>query len=221
MQGTEKVNDKDIVFSTWQSIFKLNEKWFSSFDVVIVDECHHAKAASIKSIMEKLKDCKYRIGMTGTLDGSQTHQLILEGLFGPVKKIITTKQLMDVKSISPLSITSLTFVHPQDECKKLKNCTYQEEIDFLVNCDKRNEAIAKLAVSLKGNTLVLYQFVEKHGQVLYDKISSMKDTNVFFVHGKVESEDRNVIRKQIEGLDESITVASFGTFSTRNQCPKH
>ena len=39
MQGTEKVNDKDIVFSTWQSIFKLNEKWFSSFDVVIVDEC--------------------------------------------------------------------------------------------------------------------------------------------------------------------------------------
>ena len=48
--------------------------------------------------------------------------------------------------------------------------TYQEEMDYLVSNDSRNEFICNLVYSLKGNTLVLFQYVEKHGAVLHGKM---------------------------------------------------
>ena len=48
-----------------------------------------------RQILTKLENCKYRHGFTGTLDGTQTHRLILEGLFGTVEKVVSTKDLMD------------------------------------------------------------------------------------------------------------------------------
>ena len=51
---------------------------------MVGDEAHLFKSKSLTTIMTKLIDCKYRFGMTGTLDGTQTHRLVLEGLFGKV-----------------------------------------------------------------------------------------------------------------------------------------
>ena len=45
--------------------------------------------------MTKLHNAKYRYGFTGTLDGTQTHKWVLEGLFGPSYKIIATKELIE------------------------------------------------------------------------------------------------------------------------------
>ena len=93
-------------FSTWQSIYKLDKKYFEQFDVVIGDEAHLFKAASLASIMSKLHRCRYRFGFTGTLDGTQTHRLVLEGLFGKSKQFITTKELID-KGVRFISIKDL------------------------------------------------------------------------------------------------------------------
>lgn len=94
--GREKIGvTQRIIISTWQSIYKLPASWFSGFGMVIGDEAHNFKAKSLTSILEKCTEAKYRIGTTGTLDGTQTHQLVLEGLFGPVYKVTTTKELMD------------------------------------------------------------------------------------------------------------------------------
>ena len=82
--GREKYNiDNPVVITTWQSIYKEPVKWFDQFDVVIGDEAHQFKSKSLVDIMSKLLDCKYRFGFTGTLDGTQTHKWVLEGLFGP------------------------------------------------------------------------------------------------------------------------------------------
>jgi len=58
--------------------------------------------------------------------------------------------------------------------------------------------------------------VEKHGQVLYDLINSSVDENrkVFFVHGKVDADEREEVRRITEGEDGAIIIASYGTFST-------
>lgn len=220
MQGYTKTLDKQVTFTTWQSVYQQPEKWFKDIGCVIVDECHLAKAASIKSIMEKLVDCKYRYGVTGTLDGTQTNRFVLEGLFGKVRELVTTNQLMKDKNVADLTIKAIVLKHSQEECKSLRGSGYREEIDYIVGSQKRNDFIIKLSLSLDGNTLVLFQFVDKHGKQLYDKLKhAYKKDNVYFVHGKVDAEDRDEIRNIVNNHKNAIIIASYGTFSTGTNIP--
>jgi len=215
MSGQDKNADADIFISTWQSIYKMPKKWFEQFDVIIGDEAHLFKAQSLTSIMTKLEQCKYRFGFTGTLDGTQTHRLVLEGLFGPVMKVITTKELMDNDTVASLRIKGLVLKYDDATRKMMAKANYVEEINFLISCEARNNFIKNLALSQDGNTLLLYQFVEKHGQVLYDLInSSVTDRKVFFVHGKVSADERELVREITEKESNAIIIASYGTFST-------
>lgn len=213
MSGAEKHTDCPIVISTWQSIYKMPKQWFEQFDLVIGDEAHLFKAKSLTTILSNLTDCKYRFGLTGTLDGTQTHKLVLEGLFGTVKKIVTTKELMESNRLAKLTIKALILKHSDTICSQNKNFKYQDEINFLVSNFQRNRFIRNLTASLKGNTLLLYQFVDKHGKILYDMLKD-EDRPVFFIHGGVEVDDREDVRRITEEENNAIIVASYGTFST-------
>lgn len=213
--GEEKETNKQIVISTWQSIYKLTEKYYKDFRVVFGDECHLFKSQSLTSIMTKLTNCPYRVGLTGTLDGSKTHKLVIEGLFGKVQKIISTKDLMDRKLLSPLHINCILLDHSKKDRESCKDLKYPQEIELIINNQKRNEYIRDLAVETKGNTLVLFQYVEKHGKILHDMIKKKETTRkVFFVFGGTEGETRERIREITDKEKNSIIVASFGTFST-------
>ena len=214
--GKDKTTNKCVVISTWQSIYKFPKQWFEQFYAVFGDECHGFKSKSLSSIMNKATEAKFRFGTTGTLDGTQTHKLVLEGLFGPVYKVTTTKELQDNDTLAPLDIKVLLMDYPEDIRKEFGNKTYQQEIDFIVSNSKRNMFIRNLALDQTGNTLVLFQLVEKHGKVLYDLISSRAelDRKVFFVSGAVGADDREAIRKIVEKQTNAIIVASMGTFST-------
>lgn len=215
MAGADKNMRSQIVISTWQSIYKMPKEWFDQFDLVVGDEAHLFKAKSLTSILTKLENCKYRFGLTGTLDGTQTHKLVLEGLFGAVKQVTTTKELMDKSNLANLKIKALILKHEEEICKANKNDKYQDEIDYIVRSNSRNKFIRNLTLSLKGNTLLLYQFVEKHGQVLYNIISAKcEDRPVFFVHGGVGVDEREEVRRITEEENDAIIVASYGTFST-------
>ena len=210
-QGYDRAVTKDVVISTWQSIYKMSKKYFEQFGCVIGDEAHFFKAKSLTGIMTKLHQCKYRFGLTGTLDGTQTHQLVLEGLFGPVNNIVTTKELMDKKTLANLKIKCVVLKHPPIREKM----SYAEELQYLVGNEKRNNFISNLLLHLNGNTLCLFQLVEKHGKILYEQISTLvKDRKVFFVYGGVNSLEREKIREIVENEKDAIIIASFGTFST-------
>lgn len=213
--GQDKKTDKPIVITTWQSIYKMRKDWFKQFDVVIGDEAHLFKAKSLTSILTKLEDCKYRYGFTGTLDGSQTHKLVLEGLFGPCQKVTTTKDLMDQKHLAEFKIKILALKYEEEIRKLVAKMNYQDEMDFLVSHPGRNKFIKNLSMSLEGNTLLLFQYVEKHGKILYDTIKeSAADRQVFFIHGGIDGQERDDIRHIVENETNAIIVASYGTFST-------
>jgi superfamily II DNA or RNA helicase len=216
MAGLDKVSDKQIIVSTWQSIYKMKKDYFDQFDVIIGDEAHLFKAKSLTTILEKMVECKYRYGLTGTLDGTQTHKLVLEGLFGPVKKVTTTKELIDNKQLADFQIKSLALSYTDEERQAVIKMTYQQEMDFIVKHEKRNRFLRNLALSQKGNTLLLFQYVDKHGRVLYDEIvkKAAEGRRVFFVHGGTDSNDREEIRAITEKSEDAIIIASYGTFST-------
>jgi superfamily II DNA or RNA helicase len=209
--GKEKEDTKEVYISTWQSLYKMQKKYFEKFNCVIVDECHTAKAKSIVSIMTKLCDAKYRFGFTGTLDGIEVNKWVLEGLFGPSYKIVKTDELMQKGHLAKLDIKVLLLKHLPQRFE-----LFEDEIQYLINHQKRNNFIKNLALDLKGNTLILFARVEGHGQPLYELINSSKtdDRQVFFVHGGVNTEERELVREITERENNAIIVASYGTFST-------
>jgi superfamily II DNA or RNA helicase len=212
-----KETDKSLTISTWQSLFKMPKEFFEQFDYVIGDEAHLFKAQSLTTIMTSLSNTQYRIGMTGTLDGTKTHKLVLEGLFGPAKQIITTKELIEQGKVTAFDIKCLILKHPDDVCEDSTKWTYQEEMDYLIKSESRNKFIRNLALSMDKNSLVLFQQVEKHGSVLYDMIKGaekLNGRNVYFIHGGVDTEDREKVRAIMEKENDAIIVASYGTYST-------
>ena len=214
-EGHSRETEKQIIISTWQSIYNQPKKWFGQFDMIVGDEAHLFKAVSLTKIMTKMTKCKYRVGLTGTLDGTKTHKLVLEGLFGSVNKVVSTTELQEKGKLAALKIFCLVLQHGKTERDFLKDKTYQEEMDFLVSNTKRNKFIRNLVTGLQGNTLCLFQYVEKHGQTLKEMIEEKADDKkIFYVHGGVEAEEREKIRFITEKSDNAIIVASFGTFST-------
>ena len=209
--GKERETDSQVIITTWQSIYKLPKQYFARFNVVVGDEAHQFKSKSLISIMTKLCDAKYRFGFTGTLDGSQTHKWVLEGLFGPSYKIIKTDELMQKGHLAKLDIKILLLKHPPNRFD-----IFEDEVQYIINHKRRNNFIKNLTLDLKGNSLVLFSRVESHGEPLYHLINNSKidDRHVFFIHGGVETEDRENVREITEKENNAIIVASYGTFST-------
>ena len=213
--GQNKQTEKKVVISTWQSIYKMPEKYFTQFEAVFGDECHLFKAKSLTNIMSKLKDCPYRIGTTGTLDDSQTHKLVIEGLFGRVFNVTTTKTLMENKLLSKLNIECINLQYNVNDIQEVKRVSYQDEIKWIIGNKKRNDFIINLCCKIKGNTLLLFNYVELHGIPLYESIKNIcPDKKVFLIHGGTETEQREKIRHIIDKEENSILVASYGTCST-------
>lgn len=211
--GVDKNVDSDYTITTWQSVYKMRPEYFSKFDVIIGDEAHNFKSKSLVQIMERMPNIEYRYGFTGTLDGSQTNKLVLEGLFGSVVNVTETKTLIKDGTLANFKINVLSLSYNDEERNQVKTLKYKEEMDWLVNHPQRNILIAKMAWSLPGNTLVLFQYVEKHGKILYP-LMQKGPKDVHFIYGDVKGEDRDAVRKHVESSTNNIILASYGTYST-------
>lgn len=214
--GQTKTPEERIVVSTWQSIYNLDKKWFKDFDMVIGDEAHLYKAKSLTSIMEKLVNAHIRFGFTGTLDKVQVNEMTLKGLFGPKYVVTTIKELIENKQITNFNIKSVILKYNNEERQKYNSLSYKDELEYIIDHPRRNEFIKNLVMKLKGNSIVFYRFVEKHGKVIYELIKEElpKDRKVFFISGDVSGEERENIRQAVEKEKDCIIVASYGTTST-------
>ena len=209
--GREKTNEHPVTITTWQSVYKLERSFFEDYNCIIGDEAHLFKSKSLIEIMTKLHHAKYRFGFTGTLDGTQTHKWVLEGLFGPSYKVTKTDELMKQGHLSQLDIQCIVLKHHPQKFE-----TYEDEIQYLISHEQRNKFITNLTLDLKCNTLVLFSRVETHGAILYELINTHKqgERKVFFIHGGVDTEERELVREIAERENNAIIVASYGTFST-------
>ena len=118
---------------------------------------------------------------------------------------------MEKGELTPLKVRVILLKHgyvPFD--------SYQQEMDWIVSNTKRNKFMTKLACDLEGNTLILFNYVEKHGDPLYNVINSNVEENrkVFYIHGGVEASEREEVRELCETQVDAIIIASYGTFST-------
>jgi len=222
--GEEKDSIKPIIITTWQSMQKKKPSYFHKFDVVIVDEGHLAKADQLTKILESSVNASIRYGFTGTLQDTEMHKLVILGLLGPDKKIIGTKQLMDEGYVANLTIKVLLLKYSEEARKELRRAclsakksggsAYQTEMEYIVSSEIRMKQVMNLCKSTVGNSLVLFQLVEKHGKLIAKELEKKTGKIVLFISGATKAEDREEIRKRMEVEENIILVASYGTFST-------
>lgn len=214
--------DAQIVVTTWQSLNNgktaVPASWYKQFDIVVADECHtvnqSSKAKTLVQILSSLTNCYWRFGTTGTLSDNQLNNVSLEGLLGPKNSEVTTKELMDDGYVSSLRIKCIVLSYPEEYRKKAKGLSYPSEIDFIAQFKPRNNFIKNLALSLKGNVLVFFRLVEKHGNVLRDLTVAENSKPVYYIDGSVNGPQREEIRQALEKQDNAVLIASLGTTST-------
>lgn len=216
--GQEKHSEKLCHISTWQSLMNVKQNsFFEEYDFLIVDEAHGIKATELTKILERCTNASYRLGLTGTVDNIKANINTLIGLTGPISKLNTTAELMSRKEIADFMIRCLILKYDKDTAKAIRKFKYQEEIKFIVSNAKRNNFIKNLALSLNKNSIILCNFVETHGKVIYELLQNSNKLNgrsVYFIHGGVAGEERERIRQIIETETNAIIVASSSIMST-------
>jgi len=218
--GLEKKVSKPIVVSTWQSIYDLTEDWYYQFNQIIGDEAHEFTASSLIGLMEKAIDTPLRFGFTGTIEDTKADKMLLEGVFGPIETLITTSEGIEKNILSPLKIEVIVFDYPDKERRKCPH-EYKGEMDFICQHERRNQFIVDLAADLKGNTLILFQYVSKHGVKLFEKFQTeYPDRQVYIVHGKIEDEDREIARIEMNEADNAVIAASYQTYQRGVNIPR-
>jgi len=217
--GKDKITKHQVTITTWQSLAKFPAAYMRTVDGLIGDEAHTFQAKTLTGIMESIINAKWRIGLTGTLDGSKVSAMVLEGLFGPIQRVASTKELQDAGQIAQLKIDILLLKWPEATRKAMSKADYQSEISFLTTNETRNMMIRNLALDQDGNTIVMFRMIE-HGKAIYDLIceKAHKRRKVFFVDGQTDVEVRDQIRKIVENEKDAIIVASvvFATGTSIN-----
>jgi len=152
---------------------------------------------------------------------STVNRLLLIGLLGPVHQIISAAELIEAGQAVPIDIRVLLLKHPDVFCKALKGMDYREELQQIIANTARNKFITNLALATKGNTLILYRYVEQHGKILYEMISEKAADGrpIYFIHGGVKIEERDRIRLILETDENAIIVATESLMSTGINIP--
>ena len=215
----EEIEEIDYDGEVYNLHIKDNHNYFANG--FLVSNCHQFKSAVVSKTVEAFVNTEWRTGTSGTLDGAQVNETTLSGLLGPVYQVITAKQMMDAGQVTPVQIKVLLLKHPEHMCKALKGMDYKEEINQIVANQARTNFISNLAIGCTGNTLILFNFVSRHGQVIHDTIKAKlpDDRNIYFIHGKVGVDERDEIRKIVETEDNAIIVATSSLFATGTNIP--
>lgn len=224
-----KIIDKNVVITTWQSQKNLPYEENENVCVIFIDECHGAKANELTSILERLTTCKHKHGLTGTLDDVECNQLVIQGLLGPAKRIVTSKEIIDANRATNVKVNMILLNHSKQTTNEFlqfrkdfagtgKNFDpkklYEAEVQFLNGYEPRLNLLLEMIDSLEGNTLVMFDRVEKYGEILYERFKKIRPNSTFMIVGKVDGDKREEIRLDIENYDDASIWASFGTMST-------
>lgn len=222
--GKKIKSNKNIIIGTYQSLVKKDKEYFSQFDAVIVDETHKAKSNSIKTILQKCTNAKYKYGLSGTIPKDGTlDKLTLMSQTGPVISEVKANFLQNQGHIAKCVVKVIEMQYATDSQRqafqelaqnKYENKdVFQLEQNFVINTPSRLDFISSVIARVPRNSLVLFHRIE-HGKRLYEKLRQDSNKRVFYVDGGTDKDIREEYKKKMEAGEEVVIVASYGTFST-------
>jgi superfamily II DNA or RNA helicase len=232
--GNKNKIPSGLMIGTYQSLVKQDDSFYEGVEAIFVDESHQTHSKSIKEVVSKCKDSRYRFGLSGTLTNRNSAEyLTIQQFLGPLIMEISPKFLFDNKYATPVNIkiVKMDWVNPdikeklyelRQQSKKKSdesiegNEIFNIERKLVVSSDLRLDYVTQFILKTSKNSLVLYQSVgDGYGRRIYDKLRELQsEREVFYIDGDTEPERRDYYKKQMEEGTNKILVASFGTLST-------
>ena len=232
----EKVPNADVLFATYQSLANIKEnEFFDKFDSVIVDECHHSRASTIKKILKRCHNTKYVFGMTGTFPKEDSfYRFVIESFIGPLVFKLTAFELINVhKAATPIYVinTYLNYASESEkkmlyESRKMKDKDdvgtgmrlLEQEMMFVNKNYNRMKYICDLVSKSKQNTLVLFNEVKDskgYGRKIFEYLKENTDKTVFYADGHTDAKTRDYYNKRMDEDEtcNTVIVGSQGTYS--------
>ena len=218
--STEPDKNAKIVISNAQILLseKQDLSLLKDIKLLVIDEVHKIKYGNkINKVVEQIP-ALFRYGFTGTLPDYKIDQW---NIFGKIGRVIYHKEsitLRDQNYISQVHVAALKLTYkdvPRFTTPSMHNPTagYEEEITWLQTNSYRNAIIIKLINKSDKNTLIMVDRIA-HGEELLRVLQESTNKQVHFVHGAVEIEEREMIRKLMEEHDNVACIAISKIFST-------
>lgn len=213
---------KQVVITTWQSLKNIPSYMISDAGAIFVDEAHTVKGPVLASFLELAVNCSVRHGLTGTLNGMESDELAAQGLLGPSKVIVTSRETINAGRATDVTVNMMILDYDLDTKRRysadqmtvgIPSQKYNAEVNFINNLECRKTLINDIAKNLKGNTIVLFDRVESYGIKLYEEMRK-KHTNTFLIVGDVDLDDRVEIKNLLETVDDAIVFATSKIMST-------
>lgn len=226
VDGSAKTSSRPVYISTWQGIQDMPKDYFEDFGVLVVDECHGASAKKLTAICDHSTNAFIRIGLTGTLKDNELHPIAVQACFGPAKRVVTTKELIDSGRATKVYVRQIMLAYNYDDRSKVATggkvpkdfegtmpMSFQEEVEFLFEHEWRNKVLVNMAKTLKGNSLFLFERVDSH-LVKLEGLMKEAGLNVKVIHGDVKTAERDMAKKLAETEDGVIILGTYGCIST-------
>jgi superfamily II DNA or RNA helicase len=222
------------MIGTYQSLVKQDDDFFDGVEAIFVDESHQSHSKSIKEVISKCKDSRYRFGLSGTLTNRNTAEhLTIQQYLGPLTMEISPKFLFDNKYATPVAIKIVKMDWLDENLKQKlyelrtnKNNKDTEKLEgseifgverkLVISSEKRLKYIVDFIAKTSKNSLVLFQSVgEGYGKRIYENLREIQaDKEVFYIDGDTDPERRDYYKTKLEEGVNKVMVASFGTLST-------
>lgn len=186
--------------------------WLESLDAFIVDECHVIPARTFTAILDYCCNAYFRIGVSGTpVAGGGEKAVAVLGRLGPVVYRIRPEVLIANGSIAMPTIKMVPVLQtmqmpPAINRFQQARLWHKVNKELVVNSRARNDAIVRMVQAAQKPSMVFVQNL-KHGEKL---LASLRHggLNCEFVEGKISTEYRNQMIKQLERGDIDVLVAT-------------
>ena len=223
--GNNKIDSEcNIIVAGMQFLLskKTDLSILADVDILRIDECHGLRRGNQINKILKLIKTNHRFGFTGTMPSSKSDQWNIIGKLGPIVYEQKTDFLKRQKYISNFKITIVNIHHKKTPAKVTHPNpmeAYNNEIDFIMTSDFRNEIISKLSLKLENNSLIMVDRIT-HGELLEEKLKKIgSNKSIFFIRGSTEIEDRENIRSYMNDKNDVIVIAISKIFSTGINIP--
>ena len=191
--------------------------------ILLMDECHNLRRGNEINKILKLIRTPHRFGFTGTMPSTKIDEWNIIGKLGPITFEQKTNSLKQQDYISNFRITIINIHHAiKPSTQKTTNNpieAYKNELEFLINCEMRNDIIIKLSHKLSNNTLIMVDRIP-HGELLEAKLKTLNlNKKIYFIRGSTEIECREEIRSFMNERNDVIVIAISKIFSTGINIP--
>lgn len=219
----------NVIITNIDTIRTFPKEFFKNIKGLIFDEAHKLTTKTYQLILSNCaqNELSFVYSVSGSwYEKNSPDDIECEALSGPITCEVSTSELIEQGSLTPIEITEVQLLHTDDDayiyynsddCQitEYKNKRMHFELELIRNNQKRFEVITNVVSAIKdANQLLLFKSVE-YAEKFYTYLKNVcENREIHIITGSVGQNDREQIKSITENQHNVIICATYGTMST-------